>query len=265
MSPNLATIINYSGNYYVQTIIDDIVRSTQLGLLSECTALTNVAGMFYLCKKIPGAIPHDLFFTNDINTTYDKLTNVAELFRNCESMNQGYVDENTGVKYICNPNLFNKCPAITSFSATFNRMYAMSGCQVHPNMFDKQSKVTTVYELFMGTPIIGSISPMMFRNCMSTLTDARKLFARTAITGISNGFLNNGIINTKLKYIYGIFYNCTNLTGTSPTFWDGSKFTSIEGTTQGYEGALYNCTKLTNYAEAQAVSSNWVSAEDIWL
>ena len=265
LSPNLATIINFSGSYYVKTVIDNIIEAKQLGLLSECTELRNVSGMFRQCKKITGGIPHDLFFTSDINTTYDYLTDVSSLFKDCQSMKQGYIEEETGVKYICNPTFFSKCPAITTFDSTFNRMYALTGCQIHPTMFDKQNKVTTVYEMFMGTPVTGSISPMLFRNCISTLTDARKMFARTSITGVTNGFLNNGAVNTKLKYIYGIFYNCTGITGTSPTFWDGSKFSAIEGSTQGFWGALAGCTKLTNYAEAQSVSSNWINDQEIWL
>ena len=43
----------------------------------------------------------------------------------------------------------------------------------------------------------------------------------------------------------------------------------VEGTTtgtttnqNGYYGALYNCTKLSNYSTAQAVSSNWTNNQN---
>ena len=137
----------------------------------------------------------------------------------------------------------------------------MPACQIHPNMFNNQSKVTNVNYLFMGTRnLTGSIPAGLLRNSLQSITDARTMFAFTNMTNIAPGFLNYGSINTTLLYIRGIFYSCSNLAGTAPSFWDGSKFTAIQSSEQGYWGALHPCTKLSNHAEAAAVSANWTNS-----
>ena len=268
LSPNLATIINASGNYYVIPKIGMVTKVEQLGLLSDCINLTTVAYMFNGCKKIPGAIPHDLLFTSTNAAKYTKLTSIEALFKNCEAINECYLEEETGIKYICSPALFEKCTALTNCASVFNRMYGFNNVQpqIHPQTFSKQTKVTTVYELFMGTKVTGAASPLLFGNCINSITDARKMFAFSNITNIGPNFLNGGGKNTKLNKIYGIFYACSNLEGTSPEFWNGAKFTAMgAGDANGYAGALARCTKLTNYAVAQAKDQAWVADQPIYL
>ena len=266
LSPNLATIINASGNYYVTAEIGDVIKVNQLGLLAECLELTSISNMFNKCIKMPGGIPHDLLFTENQSRKYTKLTNISGLFKDCQAINKGYIEEETGVTYICNPVLFEKCTALTDCSSVFNRMYKVpTNCQVHPKTFDKQAKVTTVYELFMGTPVTGAISPLLFGNSINTITDARKMFAFTNMTSIGATFLNGGGQNKKLRMVYGIFYRCSNLEGTSPEFWNGAKFTALQGDQNGFWGALHQCTKLTNYNAASAVSEDWVKQQQIYL
>ena len=91
------------------------------------------------------------------------------------------------------------------------------------------------------------------------------MFAFTNMTSVTAEFLNGGGLNSRLNYIRGIFYSCSNLSGTSPEFWNGSKFSAIQGTEQGYWGALYPCSKLSNYNAAKAVSANWTNSQPIYL
>ena len=269
LSPNLATIINASGNYYVTTEIGDTVKVVQLGLLSDCINLTSIAEMFRSCKKIPGAIPHDLLFTSTNASKFTKLTNVNHLFRRCDSMNKGYLEEETGISYLCSPALFEKCTALTSCAGIFYGMGKIpTNCQIHPMMFSKQTKVTTTSELFAHTPVTGAVSPLLFSNCINSLTDASKMFWGSKVTSIGTTFLNNGGKNTKLKRIFSIFQGCSNLEGTAPEFWNGAKFTAMGGGDQnGYAGALAGCTKLTNYSAAQAAdeSGAWVAQQAIYM
>ena len=266
LSPGLATQITASGNYYVQPKSGTVIKVERLGLLSECTNLASVGHMFYNCKAITGAIPHDLFFTSSNSVKFEKLTDVASLFQNCEGINTPYTDTDTGIQYLCSPLFFEKCPNITTLTGTFNRLYGMPACQIHPNMFNNQSKVTTVNSLFMGTrQLTGSIPAGLLRNSIQTINDARYMFAFTNMTNVAQGFLNYGSINTTLTYVRGIFYSCSNLAGTSPSFWDGTKFTTLQSSEEGYWGALCSCTKLTNYAEAAAVSGNWTNSQPIYL
>jgi hypothetical protein len=266
LSPNLSTQINPAGGYYVKATVGDIINVKQLGLLSECLELRSVAGMFYYCKAIKGGIPHDIFFTRSISNKYTRLTDVSYLFGNCEAMNAPYTDPDTGIAYLCSHLLFDKCPAITNFNYTFTRLYAMPACQIHPNMFDKQAKVVNADSLFEGIrQLTGPISPLLLRNSITTLTHARRMFAFTNMTSVTAEFLNGGGLNSRLNYIRGIFYSCSNLAGTSPEFWNGSKFSAIQGTEQGYWGALYPCSKLSNYNAAKAVSANWTNSQPIYL
>ena len=266
MSPNLATQITASGSYYVKAVIGDVIEVSELGLLSECTNLTSVSAMFQQCTSMPGGIPHDLFFTSSSSIKYEKLTDMSYLFYRCEKMDKAYLDPDTSVNYLCSSLFFDKCPNVTALNGTFSRMYAMPSCQIHPNMFNNQSKVQNINSLFEGlSNLTGSIPAVLLRNSISTLTNAQRVFAFTKVSNVAQGFLNHGVANTTLKYIYGIFYNCSSLTGTSPEFWKGSRFTAIDGTETGYWGALYNCTKLTNYAEAKGVSENWTSQQKIYL
>ena len=265
LSPDLATKINASGNYYVTPEIGDVIKVEQLGLLSECLQLTTIAFMFNGCRKMPGGIPHDLLFTSKQASKYTKLTNIEGLFKNCQSINVGYIEEETGIKYICSPSLFEKCTAVTNCASVFNRMYKVpADCQIHPRMFDKQTKVTTVNELFFGTPITGPITAL-FANSINTLVDARLMFARTNITSVGSTFLCGGGMNKKLKQIKAIFGYCTNLEGTSPEFWNGAKFTALGGEENDYWGALHGCTKLTNYEIARLKSENWTNDPKVYL
>jgi hypothetical protein len=214
---------------------------------------------------MPGGIPHDLLFTSTNSARYTKLTDVSGLFRDCQNINIGFIEEETGIKYICSHLLFDKCPAITNCSEVFNRMYGVpKDCQIHPRMFDKQSKVTTVNGIFFGTPVTGAVTTL-FSNAVNTITDARLMFARSGITSVGNTFLCNGGINKKLRHIKAIFGYCANLEGTCPEFWNGAKFTALAGDEEGYWGALHQCTKLTNYNTANKESANWTNDPKVYL
>ena len=266
LSPGLATQLNYTGSYYVLPVEGDIFKVNKLGLLAECPKLTTIEGMFYFCTNLTGAIPYDLLFTRDQSIKYEKLTNVAYLFCRCQKLNEVYYDVNTEMNYLCDPILFDKCPNITNFNSTFYDLRSLPTCTIQPHMFDKQTKVNSIHSMFMGTTnLTGPISALLFRNAVTTLTDARRAFAYTKMSSVEQGFLNNGVANVKLKYVQGIFYNCSSLTGASPKFWDGSRFVVLDGTDAGIGGALYNCKQLSNYAEAQAKSEKWVYAQEIYI
>jgi hypothetical protein len=91
------------------------------------------------------------------------------------------------------------------------------------------------------------------------------MFAFTNMTSVGATFLNGGGQNKKLSMIYGIFYRCSNLEGTSPEFWNGAKFTALQGDQNGFWGALHQCTKVTNYNAAKAVSEDWIKQQQIYL
>ena len=264
LSPNLATIINASGNYFVKPVIGDITKVHKLGLLSDCINLVSASKMFNDCRGLTGGIPHDLFLTSSHNSKYTKLTDISGMFTTCWGLNDVYTEEQTGIKYICSPQFLDKCPALTNISSLFYYLgNTLPACEIHPQMFDKQTKLESVDWVFgRVTKLTGGIT-QLFKNSISTLTSAKCTFAYTNITSVGNTFLNNGGMNKKLKYVYSIFQGCTNLQGTAPEFWNGNKFTALDPGTNGYWGALANCTQLTNYETARNISENWVKVNQI--
>jgi hypothetical protein len=263
LSPGLATIINGNGNYYVTADKDFVGKAVQLGLLSECLNLSSTANMFDNCKKLTGAIPHDLFFTGSTSRKYNSLTSVAYMFSGCTGLNEAYVDDSTDISYLFKPGFFDKCPNLTDISYVCNYMIGMDKCELHPLTFDKQTKLTTIDGAFLRvSKLTGGIS-QLFRNSLGTLQSARCLFAETNINNVGANFLNNGGVNKKLRYVQSIFQGCSNLSGTSPEFWNPSKFTVISSSQAGFWGALYKCTNLSNYTTASNINAQWVTSVQI--
>ena len=127
------------------------------------------------------------------------------------------------------------------------------------------SNCTNISYLFRCTNVTGAVSPLLFANSINTITSAAQMFAFSKVSNIGPNFLNGGGRNTKLKNIYGMFYGCSSLEGTAPEFWNGAKFTAMGGAdSNGFAGALRGCTKLTNYATAQAANTAWTADQPIY-
>lgn len=261
ISPDLVTVLLPDVGYCVVPIIGEVTKVEQYGLLANCTNLTRTDYMFHECNGLKGAIPNDIFYTDSLTKRYNVLTTTANMFYHC-GFDKTYVDENTGIHYFCDANLLSKCPALTDISNMF-RGIKVPSCQLYMNMFARQTVLQNASGLFWATNnLTGAITSTLFLNSLGTLTNVYGMFAFTNITSVVSGFLNNGVKNTKLQQVGAIFYNCSNITGASPSFWDGSFYTAIVSNQNGYYGALYNCTKLSNYSTAQAVSNNWTNNQN---
>ena len=161
--------------------------------------------------------------------------------------------------------MFAKCVALTTIAAIFRECFKLPACSIPQNLFAKQTALQYANEAFYGIDnLTGAITNTFMINCINTLVNAYGMFAFTNISSVSSGFLHGELKNTKLKYIGALFYRCSNISGTVPFFWDGNTFSAIVSDTTGYFGALYNCSKLSNYAAANAVSTNWTKNLDIY-
>ena len=259
MSPDLASVIIPNGGYYVKPTIGDITTVIEYGLLSECLQLKSTSRMFSACRNLGrnSSIPHDIFFTTGLTRRYMNLTDVSYMFADCV-FDKAHIDDETGIAYLCDANLFSKCPAITDMNHCFAYMMQIPSCNIYQNMFAKQTALQDVSHIFHDIyNLTGAITQTLLINSLGTLTNAQGMFSHTNMTSVVAGFLHGEMKNTKLLYVQGIFYNCDNLTGASPEFWDSNVFTKLESSSNGYYGALFNCTKLSNYNVAQNVSSNW--------
>ena len=261
LAPNLASLIVPDNGYYVKPTIGDITTVIQYGLLGNCTKLQTTSCMFYNCLNLgrEGCIPSDIFYTNNLTTRYTNLKDVSYMFyRN--AIDTAYTDEETNIKYLCNPNLFIKCPNIENMTGMFQFLTHMEACQLPTNLFARQTALKKCDDLFYGIRnLTGSITQTFLMNSLGSLISVYRMFAFTNITSVTSNFLHGEGKNAKLQYVGGLFYNCTNITGACPPFYDGSIFTNLITDSKGYYGCLYGCTGLSNYSTAQAISNNYVA------
>ena len=266
-SPNLEGQISSNGASYVKPVKGNITRTVQPGLLSNCLKLQTTAYMFHECQSITGSIPFDIFYTESAMDRYLNLTNVSYMFSRLLSLNTPYQDV-TGVKYLCNEDLFAKCPAITNISHLFYYISKMPACNIYPNLFRNQSQITDASYLFQFTyNLTGAVTQQFLSSCLGKLQYANHMFCLCNMTSVNPNFLNLGQRNSILKRVGCIFHGnfdqaSNNNAGTSPKFWDKSLFPNIESSEVGYQHALAGCTKLTNYNEAaQVAEGTWVSSK----
>lgn len=237
----------------------------QKGFLADCLKLKSAAYCFYDCERLEGSIPEDMFYTSSITDRFNELTDISGMFRKCRGLNAAYHDESIDANYICSPDMFTKCVALTTIASIFRECFQLPACSVPQNLFARQVALQYANEAFYGIDrLTGDITNTFMVNCINTLISAYAMFAFTNIASVSSGFLHGELKNTKLRYVGALFYRCSNISGTAPYFWDGNVFSAIISDTQGYFGALYNNTKLSNYAAANAVSTNWTKSLDIY-
>lgn len=237
----------------------------QKGFLADCLNLQNASYCFYDCEYLTGGFPEDMFYTSSITDRYTALTTVASMFYKCRGLNQAYYDENTGLNYLIAPNFFTKCVALTSVNDVFRECYNIPACNVPETLFARQVQLVTAERAFYGIDhLTGTINATFMANCIATLESVYALFAFTNITQVVATFLHGSAKNTKLKYVGALFYECTNLTGNLPAFYDGNIFSKIEGSQNGYFGAIYSCTGLSNYNSINALDANYTTSLNIW-
>jgi hypothetical protein len=255
-NPDLSSSITYDGSSYVMPVLGDTLLVEELGFLSDCINLTTTAGMFSDCDNITGGIPSDLFYSSDPFATF-KITTTANMFYHCHGLNKSYIDTNTNETYYIPSDLFRYCPLLEYTNNMF-QYCSLPTADLPNTLFDKQSKIVSVANMFYSTNVSGFITQNFLKNCISSLNNAQGFFSGSRITNIASGFLNLGGKNTRLQYIGGIFKGCSSLEGTSPEFWNKQKFPSILESSAGYYGALAG-TKVSNLEDARAVNSNWVN------
>ena len=142
----------------------------------------------------------------------------------------------------------------------FQYLTHIEACQLPTNLFARQTALKKCDDLFYGIRnLTGSITQTFLMNSLGSLISVYRMFAFTNITSVTSNFLHGEGKNAKLQYVGGLFYNCTNITGACPPFYDGSIFTNLITDSKGYYGCLYGCTGLSNYSTAQAISNNYVA------
>ena len=269
-SEHLVDQISDSGGSYVKAIQGKVTRTIKPGFLSNCLKLQNAQYCFYGCENVSGSVPYDIFYTESATSRYLDLTNISCMFGRMFKLNTPYTDV-IGVKYICNEDIFNKCPALTDVSGLFYyNGGGMPACNVYPNMFRNQTQIVNASNLFfLCSNLTGQVSRLFLSTCLAKLQYANGMFDCCNMTSVDSQFLNLGNKNTILKRVGCIFHgnfdqsNAANgAAGTAPEFWNTSMFPNIESSEAGYQHAFAGCTKLTNYSTAAAQANGaWVSGK----
>lgn len=238
---------------------------TQKGFLADCLKLQTSAYCFYGCEYLTGGFPDDMFYTSSITDRYSELTTVAAMFYKCRGLDEVYYDESTALSYLVAPGFFTKCVALTNINDVFRECYQIPSCSVPETLFARQVQLVSAERSFYGIDnLTGTISGTFMVNCIATLESVYGLFAFTKISQVVATFLHGSAKNTKLKYVGALFYDDSSLTGNLPAFYDGNVFSKIEGSQNGYYGAIHGCVNLSNYSAINEIDSNYSASLSIW-
>ena len=199
---------------------------TNQGLLANCNNLFTAEAMFSNCKNLKGAIPFDMFYSNN---DYNYLTNISKLFNGCYGLGLTYnavglnganyqtIYGNTSQEYLIPINWISKCPNITDISYLFNNIapaHHLDGTykdsfvykpniinnsiEIQPNesrfklaanTFDAQTQITNISYAFSGIySLIGNLDNTFLQNSLTKLSKATGVFAYSIkLNSIANG------------------------------------------------------------------------------
>lgn len=181
------------------------------GLLAECINLTTTEGMFANCTNLKGAIPGDIFYTQNNEDIYNNLTNISKMFCECwglattyedKSINGGnyptpyQTDDKDQLDQFIPTHWLSKCPAITNINYLFQNVSAV-GTNYRPhfstvapenhtdtyltlneNVFNTQQKIKSAVQAFCGIRILkGRLSSKFLGNSLAQLGDVTKIFS----------------------------------------------------------------------------------------
>jgi hypothetical protein len=162
--------------------------------------------MFYNCKKLTGAIPWDIFYTESVEHLYTQLKDVSHMFHNC-----GFGTPTTynDTDYFVHPEFFSKLIAITTTEGMFCRDSNIgtkwtSAYPIAPTAFNGQYFLTTIREMFRRCyELGGAVTNSWFSNSLSSITNCYGAFAYTKITNVDNLFLraSSESANTKITNV----------------------------------------------------------------
>lgn len=225
----------------------------QLGLLAECLSLTNTSYMFCNCKKLTGAIPWDIFYTESVEHLYTQLKDVSHMFHNCGF---GTPTRYNDVDYFIHPDFFSKLIAITTTEGMFCRDSNIgtkwtSVYPIAPTTFNGQYFLTTIREMFRRCyELGGAVTNSWFSNSLSSINNCYGAFAYTKITNVDNLFLraSSESANTKITNVGKMFFGCTEVQHLPPcnstAAFSRINYSDVENCIVGF---AYNCTRADNY------------------
>lgn len=168
----------------------DLVSTIPPSLLRGATdSLTDASEMFYMCYKITGEVPKELF------SKCRKLRTVSGCFQYCRTLNNPYVhdpDSDVPVRYIVHPDLFFNNVELENASNLF-QMYQeyppsqvpllLSG-EMPPGLFRNNTALKNVNGIFCYvTGLTGRLDTLTFNNCLN-LENVSSAFHNTRLVTV---------------------------------------------------------------------------------
>ena len=159
-------------------------------------------------------------------------------------------------------NLFAHNPAVTSFQGTFSACSALTA--IPENLFASNPAVTDFGSTFSNCSALATIPEKLFANCPKVTSFSRTFLACKTLKSVPAGlFDNNRKVTDFGSRFYGLFHNCSALTGESPyTVIDGQKVHLYERANypehftapSNVHNTFRECYNLTDYNQ---IPSNW--------
>ncbi len=205
--------------------------------------ITNFSDAFYACLALK-SIPENLF------ANCPKVNTFFQTFAGCSSLES--IPEQ----------LFAHNPNVTDFTGTFSACSALES--IPENLFASNPAVTDFGSTFSNCSALATIPEKLFANCPKVTSFSRTFLACKTLKSVPAGlFDNNRKVTDFGSRFYGLFQNCSALTGESPyTVIDGQKVHLYERANypehftapSNVQKTFRECYNLTDYNQ---IPSNW--------
>ncbi|MGL5714546.1 MAG: hypothetical protein ACRCX2_16115 [Paraclostridium sp.] len=261
VSPNITTLYYaFNGNTAITSSDSSPFPSD---IFNRQTKLTSFRSVFGGCRNLKGTFPIDIFknLNSIVNFEFPfegcafelPVLGIDTMLWNCTKLS--YMNHPfSGIKILRMPDsrFFEKCTELTQLESLFSGQTTMSKALdsgsdfIHPNYFNKNTKLHTVRYTFNGcTNLIGTIPTGLFAN-NKLLKNVDGIFYN--MKGISGRIPENlfpvyvnsqGGKDSRLQYANRLFYACSELDGNIPE----SLFTDHNNILEMYE-MFRGCSRL---------------------
>ena len=206
--------------------------------------ITDFSDVFLGCTKLT-SVPANLF------ANHPNATSFSGAFFCCTSLKS------------IPAGLFANNRKVTDFFSTFFGCTSLAA--IPENLFASNPAVTDFGSTFSNCSALATIPEKLFANCPKVTSFSRTFLACKTLKSVPAGlFDNNRKVTDFGSRFYGLFHNCSALTGESPyTVIDGQKVHLYERKNYpeqftaptGFQDCFYDSNKLTDYAQ---IPTDWL-------
>lgn len=173
------------------------------------------------------------------------------------------------VEIVFNPSItsFQDCFRETNIKSVSSDLFANLDILSFDNCFKNCVNLTYIPEVLFSDAHAATSFGSCFEGCTSLASIPENLFVNntsvenfnscfkdcTSLSSIPSSLFANNNVGTTAIYFKSCFYNCINLTGTTPVNSDGKKLWELVSYAFNGLSCFYGCTKLSDYSEMKAI------------